>query len=529
MALRIRRSLLDIQADYDAGNTAELDNLMRAWHGIKKLPPTDPNSFFVIGGYHGEPFRGAGWGSAAYWGGYCNHGNVLFPTWHRAYLLRVEDALRSIAGCADVTLPFWDETSPDSLQNGIPWALTRKEYPLDGVIIPNPLRSFVFNSPISDHISMDDPGYGKPLNYETVRYPLSGLMGTGDLAKTLAHNAQYPNYDQNVQILNQNVIAWLTSQIVVNGTVIPTNVAKKYRDCLDAPNYTLFSNTSSAAEWNDLQPTSATKVVPIESPHNSIHLAVGGCEVPGYNRSPIDGANGDMGENDTAGLDPIFFFHHCFVDHVFWTWQKRNGHVDRLDIIDGYPGTNSVDGQNPTPGVAPNSWLTMESPLTPFTNPATGRWYTSMECANIETQLGYTYGPGSLDQFAARAAMLAAAPAHAAGPMVHVSGLSRSKMRGSFMVSAFANVDGKRYHLGTEAVLSRWHVEGCANCQTHLRVRAAFRLHGLAVAPDAIEVEVKTRDDLISAGTQRTPRFAAVAANVVGAAASAPKFKVEVR
>jgi len=144
MALRIRRSLLDIQADHDAGNATELDNLMRAWHGIKQLPPMDPNSFFMIGGYHGEPFRGAGWGSASYWGGYCNHGNVLFPTWHRAYLLRIEDALRSIEGCADVTLPFWDETSPDSLEKGIPWALTRKDYALDGVIIPNPLRSFMF-------------------------------------------------------------------------------------------------------------------------------------------------------------------------------------------------------------------------------------------------------------------------------------------------------------------------------------------------------------------------------------------------
>jgi tyrosinase len=529
MALRIRRSLLDIQAAYDAGNTTELDNLMRAWHGIKELPPTDPNSFFMIGGYHGEPFRGAGWGSASYWGGYCNHGNVLFPTWHRAYLLRIEDALRSIPGCADVTLPFWDETSPDSLQNGIPWALTRKNYPLDGVIIPNPLRSFMFNRAITDHISNDTVDYTKPLNYETVRYPLSGLMGAADLAKTEAHNAQYPDYDTNVGLLNANVIAWLTSQIVVNGTVIPTNVAKKYRDCLDAPNYTLFSNTSSAAEWNDQQPTSATKVVPIESPHNSIHLAVGGCEVPGYNRSPIDDANGDMGENDTAGLDPIFFFHHCFVDNVFWTWQKRNGHVDRLDVIDGYPGTNSVDGQNPTPGVAPNSWLDMESPLTPFKNPAADRWYISMDCTNIETQLGYTYGPSSIGQYAVPTATLAAAPRDAAGPMVHVSGLSRSKVRGSFMVSAFARVGTERYHLGTEAVLSRWHVEGCANCQSHLRVRAAFRLHGLKVAPDAIEVEVKTRDNLISGGPQRTPLIAAAAANVGGAVAAAPQLKIEVR
>jgi hypothetical protein len=33
----------------------------------------------------------------------------------------------------------------------------------------------------------------------------------------------------------------------------------------------------------------------------------------------------DRGENDTAGLDPIFFFHHCFVDRVFWLWQKKHG------------------------------------------------------------------------------------------------------------------------------------------------------------------------------------------------------------
>ena len=77
---------------------------MRAWKGIKELSPDDPNSFFMLGGYHGEPFRGAGWGSSAYWGGYCNHGNVLFPTWHRVYLLRLEEALRSIPDCADVML-----------------------------------------------------------------------------------------------------------------------------------------------------------------------------------------------------------------------------------------------------------------------------------------------------------------------------------------------------------------------------------------------------------------------------------------
>jgi tyrosinase len=58
--VRVRRSIADIQADYDAGNTKELTDLMRAWKGIKDLPPTDPNSFFMLGGFHSEPFRGPG-------------------------------------------------------------------------------------------------------------------------------------------------------------------------------------------------------------------------------------------------------------------------------------------------------------------------------------------------------------------------------------------------------------------------------------------------------------------------------------
>ena len=118
-----------------------------------------------------------------------------------------------------------------------------------------------------------------------------------------AHNAQYPDYATNVQLLNLNVIAWLTSVIVVNGKVIPTHVQKKYQDCLNAPNYTVFSNTTSAAQWNENLASGAELVVPIESPHNSIHLSVGGCDVPNYDRSPIEGANGAQAVADNAQYD----------------------------------------------------------------------------------------------------------------------------------------------------------------------------------------------------------------------------------
>lgn len=513
--LRVRVSLAELQRAYENGNKKPLEDLMRAWKGIKELPPEDPNSFFKIGGFHGEPFRGAGWGNSAYWGGYCNHGNILFPTWHRMYLCRLEEALQSIKGCQDVMLPFWDETDEDSLKNGIPWALTVKDFVLDGQTIPNPLRSFVFPINIVDNIGGDDPNYSKPKGYETVRYPLSGLVGTEeDRKKTAVHNAQFPDYDKNVEILNNNVVNWLTSHIVVNGEVIPTNVAQKYVDCLDAPNYTVFSNTTSSAEWNDNLEEGKKAVVSIESPHNSIHLAVGGCDVPNYDRSPIPGANGDMGENDTAGLDPIFYFHHCNVDRVFWLWQKKHGYTDKLDIIADYPGTNSVDSQGPTPGVVPNSWLDLKSPLTPFNKKVRGKDvpYTSLDCINIEKQLGFTYGKGSLDELAVPTPKSKkAVQPEKAGRLIKISRINRAPIRGSFTVSAFANINGKREHLGTEAILSRWNVQYCANCQTHLEVKAFFELPQVDSQLNTrllnndytdIEIEVHGRDGLLTASKE---------------------------
>ncbi|MEG5048817.1 tyrosinase family protein [Microcoleus sp. B4-C1] len=496
--LRIRRSLHELQDDYTKGNKKPLEYLMRAWKGIKELPPDNPQSFFMLGGYHGEPFRGAGWGNNSYWGGYCNHGNILFPTWHRVYLLKLEEALQSIPGCEEVMLPYWDETSDESLKNGIPWALTKKDFVLDGKTIPNPLRSFVFNKNITDFINGDNPNYSKPKGYETVRYPLSGLVGSeDDRKKTEAHNAKFPDYDKNVESLNQNIVNWLTSYIVVKGKRIETNVKKKYTDCLDAPNYTVFSNTTSAQQWNADLDSSMMPIVSLESPHNSIHLAVGGFDVPDYDRSPIEGANGDMGENDTAGLDPIFYFHHCFVDRVFWLWQKKHGFTDYLEVIAEYPGTNSVDWQGPTPGTAPNSWLTLESSLDPFKK-KDGKAYTSLDCINIETQLGYTYSHGSLEESVEREVLQQEQNIK----VIRVSGINRAPIRGSFLVSAYINIGDKRYLAGTEAVLSRWSVQYCANCQTHLEVKAFIPLHGfraelLENTQEQIEVKIHTRDELL--------------------------------
>ncbi len=492
-ALRVRRSLTDLQDEYVAGEKKPLEELMRAWKGIKE------SSFFVLGGYHGEPFRGAGWGDSTFWGGYCHHGNVLFPVWHRIYLYELENALRSVPGCADVTMPFWDECSEDSLLNGVPWALTAQTFELDGETIPNPLRSFTLPENIIDHIESDENIYTKRAGYETVRYPYSGLVGTEAARhETAEHNKKW-TYQEAVAELDDNIRKWLNERIEIKGRVVSTGVHQAFVDCLDAPCYTVFSNVTSAVSSEDNGPP----VVALENPHNKIHLALGGFDVPGKPvRSLIEGANGDMGENDTAALDPIFYFHHCFIDRVFWLWQLRHDATKGLPIIREYPGTNSSDEQGATPGVPPNTWLDMDTPLAPFVYEGDGppRSYVGSDAFDIESQLGYSYGKGSLEDVAATP--LAAIDASAAAePRVRVGAINRAAIRGSFVIAAFATVDGERVTLGSEAVLSRWHVQGCANCQTHLRAGANFRLHGLEPEAleqeDVLEVEVRTHDGLL--------------------------------
>ncbi|WP_184549365.1 tyrosinase family protein [Mucilaginibacter sp. FT3.2] len=509
--LRVRKSVLELQEEYHKGHKKPLEDVMRAWKGIKELPSDDPRSFFMLGGFHGEPFRGKGETDSAYWGGYCMHGNVLFPTWHRVYLYKLEEALQSIPGCADVMLPYWDETDHYSLKYGIPSCLTDEKFMLDGKLIDNPLRSFIMPVAIIDLIdngSPDQPSYSKPKGYETVRFPLSGLVGTpADVAATEAYNKQFDKASQ-LKYLNSNVVTWLNDAGTDPKRPLVT-VNDLYKMCLTAPNYTVFSNTTSFAKYNYDNPTNTTQ--PLEQPHNDVHISVGG-----PNRTvtaPVTDANGDMGENDTAGLDPIFYFHHCNVDRVFWIWQKQNGFKDHLEIIADYPGTKSSDAQGPTPGYSMNAVLSLASPLYPFAKDGellypykqhdAAKVYTSNDCINIETQLNFTYSIGSLEKpegtLKGADIMEEAATAGKDGNsrrQLFVTDINRGDINGSFIIAAYIVLNGVKTILGYHSVLSRKNVKGCANCLTHLDVAASFSLSNyteeeLKNATFAIEIRGK--------------------------------------
>lgn len=67
---------------------------------MMEMHPDDPMSYFQIAGIHGKPYErwtgaeGEGDDKDVTTKGYCCHGSVIFPTWHRPYLSLIE--VRSI-------------------------------------------------------------------------------------------------------------------------------------------------------------------------------------------------------------------------------------------------------------------------------------------------------------------------------------------------------------------------------------------------------------------------------------------------
>ena len=147
-ASRIRKEITSL-------SQAELDKLKKAFSAILAKASTDPNSYFTQAGLHWLPNPA-----------YCRHHVPAYNPWHRAYLVGFENALRSVPGCEDVTLPYWDITKP------FPEVL--KHPPFDSYTLPA------------------DIGQGFKAGYVTTRFPYDQIQEnllqmdvTGDVNRAL--------------------------------------------------------------------------------------------------------------------------------------------------------------------------------------------------------------------------------------------------------------------------------------------------------------------------------------------------------
>lgn len=121
---------------------AEIEALKNGFSGLMKRDPknasdpVDPNSYFGLAGLHGLP------------GIWCLHHSFPFNPWHRVYIKQFEDQLRSIPGCEEVTLPYWDFTTP--------------------------LPAFLGEPPLASY-SLPQQLVGHPFPYTTQRYPAATI------------------------------------------------------------------------------------------------------------------------------------------------------------------------------------------------------------------------------------------------------------------------------------------------------------------------------------------------------------------
>ncbi|QRW07775.1 tyrosinase [Ceratobasidium sp. AG-Ba] len=351
-----------------------------AWEKIRgENYKPEAAQFQQIGGIHGMPYtpwigdpdqvrqtvRGT-------WLGYCNHASILFPNWHRPYVMLLEQAISEVAygiagkyaanvgpntelgkqwllAAKQLRFPYWDWTLPSTGKSGIPEIFIQKEVTIlkqDGTKCQhlNPLNHYAFTHHVDgfnnrlevpewQHLPNSKPPPQQMAYFKewtrTYRRPNSSPINVQEDYKALNADLKDPDPKQT------GSWAELTSD-VSNMFIFPVNIQKDLR----ANAWDQFSNTTfqsgrpSATGFHSPYNWHAT---PIEQPHNHVHLIVGGI--------------GHMADNDTAGFDPIFFLHHCNVDRLLSFWEyiypEYTAGTDGYLDVDGTTRVPFVQGVSP--------------------------------------------------------------------------------------------------------------------------------------------------------------------------------------
>jgi tyrosinase len=374
--------------------------------------------FADLGGIHGLPYeRWAGDPASpdklpvGTWGGYCNHQSVLFPVWHRPYILAIEQSISETAvrlahrwtrrlddekekaiwtkAAEELRFPFWDWTDERTGKDGVPDVLQPQTFTftLPGnveSILDNPLASYEFGSRIPDGFanttwSNSSSSPNKVVSYfeewnRTYRWPSSKVNPIEDYVKIkqciTGNGAPRASWQQ---LRND----------VANLFTFPAAVEKGEKG-RGASIWDEFSNDAKSASKKNMK-WKPCNISSLEQPHNMVHLLVGGL--------------GAMANNDYAGFDPIFYLHHANMDRILAFWEytyneywMEDGYIDKNNTLVPFAekdGTFDVDD---------NTSIKQTSQLKPFRKGGNGNEYwtpndTRFLRENASVKKGYTYPP----------------------------------------------------------------------------------------------------------------------------------------
>ena len=369
------------------------DLFIQAFARMAAKDKDDPYSFYQIAGIHGWP--GLSYDKAQNppkGTGYCAHGSTLFPTWHRPYLLLIENALQRSAAelvqarfgsressneaqnspdkeerkkkaqkarawrmVDQLRMPYWDWASLEAQVVGVPEIFIERELTVSFLrdsetSLPNPLRTFVL--PVD--LAGPHPQYAyasQPENLPTSR-PFYSPPNSAPLTPAFFNTVRYPDskYQSQEPLQQLNMIR---------------NVGMIIRPCVfslfPVDDWRIFSNHYSTGVEDEMTYGSLNS---LELIHDQVHDTLGG---PG----------GHMAYPQVAGFDPIFFFHHCNVDRILALWQIM--HREKWVLEKG----KAQQGEEHS-----------TTPLVPFRakwSPEGGDEYWNSDQARDFIQLGYNY------------------------------------------------------------------------------------------------------------------------------------------
>jgi tyrosinase len=301
---------------------------------MMKRSITDTRSWWYFAAIHGD---GPGWASITGrpavpplpspdlqgWN-QCQHATWYFPPWHRGYVMALESQVRAdivaAGGPSTWALPYWNYFDPN--QFDIPPAFMQQTFPATG---------------LSPNVPAGIAGSPNPL-YVSARY---GPKGDGVVfvpsAEARSAHPQDPSSDFALGTVTDGCMSDHAFTDSFGGGV------------------TGFEHFDSAT--GDLE----------NNPHNLVHSYVGG-----FQNNNQANEQGLMGDPIMAGLDPIFYLHHCNIDRMWAVWNVTLGNANPND-------PNWLHG--PTTNGQPD-----------FQMPYDGTWrtFTPSDVTDL-TQLNYTY------------------------------------------------------------------------------------------------------------------------------------------
>ncbi|KAK2600137.1 hypothetical protein QQS21_005152 [Conoideocrella luteorostrata] len=338
-------------------NSYKWDLFILAMSMFQYANQSDPLSWYQIAGIHGVPFttwNGVEPLPGTSQSGYCTHGSVLFPMWHRPYLALFEQQLYKMANAialmftnttqrqlyqqaaADFRIPYWDWSLAAPVgETHLPdvfWSPVMLQFGPNGVQnIKNPLYSYQFH----------------PLDTEALIWnPLKQWDETKRAPNTTISLTAPPSVNEEVSDALLSKLPEIQQRLYI--------LFSNYHD------FNSFGNKAWAATQG------MSRLDSVESIHDVVHI--------------YGGSKGHLTYVPLSSFDPLFLFHHTMTDRLVDMWQILNPDAWITPMVAGETSYTSLKG----------TIQSSVSPLTPFFASEDGIFWNS-DTARNTAAFGYGY------------------------------------------------------------------------------------------------------------------------------------------